>query len=183
MKKIILSALASILITTGATADSFFDYKQEIGIGTSIIERSDSEWEGNYGININGKLMKSINDAIAIGITINMDYNPSVQLSNASSNPTEYNIDFLPTVTYIINKEIDISVMFGYEYGKYAADWGDWNTQGFSYGLAASYAITAQLRANISALRTSMDFTTSSDSAVNSTENTNRYTIGIGYNF
>ncbi len=183
MKKILLSALTAIVITTGATADNFFDYKQEIGIGVTYIDRTADLWEDNYGININGKLMKSINKSIAIGITINMDYNPSVQLSGTSSNPTEYSIDFLPTVAYIINEKIDISAMFGYEYGKYDADWGDWDTQGFTYGLAASYAITPRLRANVSALRTDMDFTSSSDGTTDSTHNTDRYTMGIGYNF
>lgn len=184
MKKIVLSALTAMTITTGANAaDTFFNYKQEVGVGVTYIDRSADNWDNNYGININGKLMKSLNETVAVGVTVNFDYNPSVQLASETSNPTEYSVDFLPTVTYIINDKVDVSAMLGYEYGKYNADWGDWDTKGVSYGVAASYAITPQIRANISALRTNMDFTASSNTGVDSTEQTMRYTIGVGYNF
>ncbi len=185
MKKIVLSALTAMTITIGANAtEMFFDYKQEVGVGVTYIDRSLNGWENNnFGININGKLMKSLNETIAVGVTVNFDYNPSVQLTTAASNPTEYLVDFLPTVTYIINDKADVSAVLGYEYGQYNADWGDWDTKGLSYGVAASYAVTPQIRANISVLRTNMDFTASSSSNNDDTVNTMRYTIGMGYNF
>ena len=187
MKKIVLSALTAMTITIGANAaDTFFDYKQEVGVGVTYIDRNANDWGNNYGINLNGKLMKSLNETIALGITLNFDYNPSVQWTSGNagySNPTEYSVDFLPTVTYIISEKVDVSAMLGYEYGKYSADWGDWDTKGLSYGAAASYAVTPQIRANISVLRTNMDFTSSVSSNYDATSNTMRYTIGMGYNF
>ncbi len=181
MKKIVLSALSIIILTTGATAaDELFNYKQEIGVGVSYVDRSSKYWDNNYALNINGKLMKSLSETIAIGMTINIDYNPSVQLTSESSNPKEYMINFLPTVTYIVNDKIDVSAMLGYEFGKYDASWRDWDTKGLSYGLATSYAVTEQWRVNVQVLRTNLEF-----DGVDSTEtvNTNCYTIGIGYNF
>jgi hypothetical protein len=183
MTKIVLSTVTAMTITIGANAaDTFFNYKKELGVGVTYIDRSSNDWgSNNYGLNFNGKLMKSFSETIAMGITVNFDYNPSVQLTSQTSNPTEYSVDFLPTVTYIINNKVDVSAMLGYEYGKYKADWGDWDTKGFSYGVAASYAIATQVRANISALRTNMDFT--SNTGRDETAQTMRYTIGIGYNF
>ena len=186
MKKMLLGTLTVLVLTTGAMAtENFFNYKQEVGIGASYIDRNFDGWDNNnYGFNLNGKLMKSLNEIIAVGVTVNFDYNPSVKLTSGVSNPTEYMLDFLPTVTYIINDKVDVSAMIGYEYGKYNADWGDWNTQGLSYGVTASYVIMPQIRANISVLRASMDFTTSTPGAVDDNNvQTTRYTIGVGYNF
>ncbi len=185
MKKIVLSALTAMTITIVANAaETFFDYKQEAGVGVTYIDRSFDGWESNnFGINLNGKLMKSLNKTIAVGVTVNFDYNPSVQLTTAASNPTEYSVDFLPTVTYIINDKTDVSAMLGYEYGQYNADWGDWDTKGLSYGVAASYAVAPKIRANVSILRTNMDFTASTPSNRDDKVNTMRYTIGMGYNF
>ena len=123
--------------------------------------------------------MKSVSEEIAVGMTLNMDYNPSVKVSNQSSNPKEY-LYLLPTVTYFVNKDVDVSAMFGYRVGKYNADWGTWDTEGWTYGLSASYAINEQLRMNIQALRTNMDYTRHGDKE---NESMNRFTLGVGYNF
>jgi hypothetical protein len=181
MKKIITGALAVAALTTGSIAgDSFFDYKQELGLGLTMIDVRANGIDTSYGLNINGKLMKSVSEEIALGMTINMDYNPSVKVTNQSSNPKEYFIDLLTTVTYIVNKDVDVSAMFGYEFGKYDADWGKWDTEGWTYGLSASYAINEQLRINIQALRTNMDYTRHGDK---DNESMNRFTLGVGYNF
>jgi len=181
MKKIVISTLLAAVLTNGAMAkDSFFDYKQELGLGLSLIDLRDSSVGTSYGININGKLMKTVHEKIAIGMTLNADYNPSVEIKGQSSNPKEYFIDLLPTVTYIINQEVDVSAMFGYEFGEYDANWGKWDTEGWSYGFAASYAINDHLRVNLQALRTNMDYIRNGDKE---NESMNRFTLGIGYNF
>lgn len=181
MKKIVIAAFAAAALTTSSIAgDSFFDYKQELGLGLTMIDVRSSGRDTGYGLNINGKLMKSVSEEIAIGMTLNMDYDPSVKITSQSSNPKEYFIDLLPTVTYIVNKDVDVSAMFGYEFGKYDADWGNWDTEGWTYGLSASYALNEQLRLNIQALRTNMDYTGNGDKE---NESMNRFTVGIGYNF
>ncbi len=177
MCTIAVAALTSSVIAE----DSFFDYKQELGLGLSLINVRDSRVDTSYGVNINGKLMKSINEKIAVGMTLNGDYNPSVEIDGQSTNPKEYFIDLLPTVTYIIDKDVDVSAMFGYEFGKYDAAWGTWDTEGWTYGLSASYAINEQLRINIQALRTNMDYTRHGSNKEN--ESMNRFTLGVGYNF
>lgn len=183
MKKIVSATIAAMVMTVGASAEeSFFDYKQEIGVGATVFESYAGAFKTSYGVNINGKLMKTVSENFAVGITLNMDYNPSVNLNTTSQQPKEYLIDILPTVTYIVNKEVDVSAMFGYEFGKYDAPWTEkFDTEGYTFGISTSYAINEHVRVNLQALRTKLDFSNSGYTSADYYRN--RYTIGVGYNF
>ena len=184
MKKIVMTTIAAGLLASSAVAsDSFFDYKQELGVGATVFESYASAFKTSYGVNINGKLMKSVSENIAVGLTLNIDYNPSVNLNTTSGQPKEYLVDILPTVTYIVNKEIDVSAMLGYEFGKYDAPWNSekFDTEGYTFGLSTSYAINEQVRVNLQALRTKLDYSITNYTSADYYRN--RYTVGIGYNF
>ena len=133
MKKIIMGALAAVVITTGATAeDSFFDYKKEIGLGVSLVSFNEYFDDGT-GININGKLMTKLNDNIALGAQLGYSYTDTDYIGFQAE---FYMLEILPTITYIVNDKLDISAMVGYTTGKF--EFPDWNSEydydGMTYG-------------------------------------------------
>lgn len=182
MKKIVISALAVMVMTVGVSAneDSFFDYKQEVGIGVSYQYFPDfTSNDTNYAINVNGKAMKKVAKSVAIGLTIGIDYNPDV---NANVDGTEYFIDFLPTITYVINDKIDVSAMIGYTIGERDYDNAPAKLEyrALAYGVAASYEFSPQWRVNLQVLNTDGEYTQlgwSGDYDII------RTTVGVGYNF
>ena len=184
MKKIVMAALAALMmtVTAGAAEDSFFDYKQEVGIGVSYQYFKDfNNYEKQYAINVNGKAMKKVAKSVAIGLTLGLDYNPDVD-TVAGEDGTEYFFDILPTVTYIVNEKVDVSLMIGYTMGTMDMSYGNYDYTGMAYGLGASYEFAPQWRANIQVINNVGEYKDTS-SSWKGDHDIVRTTVGVGYNF
>ena len=191
MKKIVLG-LTGLMLTTSVTAESFFDYKEEINLGYSLktYEYKKTQRTQNLdGYFLGFKALKTLRtfengQSLAVGFGVDFTYVPNLGLDPIVKNDIEYLMDILPRLTYALTDSLDVSALVGYTIGQRTQEvFGSnytYDIGGISYGLGSSYEIVTDLRVNLDVVAINADYEL--DGVTYKADIVN-YMFGLGYSF